>query len=391
MGYSIKIKLREQYIRADGKTNFQLVVYIHGQRKFYPIDIYIEPKHWNGQKVLSTHARNNEYNAILKDTLFKAEQCIIDLQRDQKELSITNFEQLYFSYSKRGEILTIEKAFDNYYDYYIGIYKASSMKIYKTQKNKMVEYAGVNFPIANIDEIFYMKYRKHLIEIVGNKQNTLTNAIKKLKAVINFSIKTGLLKENKLTMVHEREQESNRESLEVEELDKLELLLESDKLNIKLRDVLVLFLFSCYTSIRFTDITLLTIDNISDNFISFVQTKIETESQRKVQVPITPRCKRLIDKYANTTQPRQPLFKSISNQKTNEYLKIIMLYETVNINRNITFHSARHTFAMNALNFGMEIEYVQKILGHSKVSTTEIYAKYKKDILSKMADKYLNF
>jgi site-specific recombinase XerD len=388
MGYSVKVQLRDHYIRKDGKTNFKLSVYLEGKRKFYPIDVYIEPKYWNGTKILSSNVHNKEYNGILKDSLVRAEQIILDLQREQKELTVHNFETYYFSDSKRNDVYTIEKAYDKYIEYYSSL-KKSSLDIYRAEKNKLTEYAGKSFPLANVDEVFYMNYRKHLIDKKGHQQNTLTKVIKKLKAVINFSVKMGLLKENKLAMVTEKEQETHRESLSIEELDKLEAFLESDKISGKLKDVLISFLFSCYSSIRYTDMSMLQYKNIEDNFIVFNPIKTEYESQRKLQVPITPRCKRIIDKYGN--KERGSLFKTISNQKENDYLRIIMMYEAVKIERHITFHCARHTFAMNALNFGMPIEYLQKILGHTKKETTEIYAKYKKAILQEMSDKYLNY
>ncbi|TGY51365.1 tyrosine-type recombinase/integrase, partial [Parabacteroides distasonis] len=41
----------------------------------------------------------------------------------------------------------------------------------------------------------------------------------------------------------------------------------------------------------------------------------------------------------------------------------------------ITFHLARHTFAVFALNNGVPMEVVSKMLGHTNIKTTQIYAK----------------
>lgn len=233
-----------------------------------------------------------------------------------------------------------------------------------------------------------MKFRKYLIDTKKNSQNTIVKALKKLKAVINFSIKMGYSKENKLHMVTEREFESNRASLEVAELDELEALFKKQELSNKLKDVLIAFLFSCYTSIRFSDISLLTCENIEGTFICFTPQKTKNETDRKIVVPITPRAQSIIDRFA-TIKEGEPLFRTISNQKANDYLTILL--ERANIKSKITFHCARHTFAMTALNFGMEMEYLQKIMGHSKIATTEIYGKYKKAILLEMSNKYLDF
>ncbi len=70
----------------------------------------------------------------------------------------------------------------------------------------------------------------------------------------------------------------------------------------------------------------------------------------------------------------EPIFPVFSNQKVNKYLKEIM--EQLNIRKTITFHSARHTFATTiTLSNGVPIETVSKLLGHTKLSTTQIYAR----------------
>ena len=68
------------------------------------------------------------------------------------------------------------------------------------------------------------------------------------------------------------------------------------------------------------------------------------------------------------------IFPKISNQKLNSYLKEIA--DVCGIKKNLTFHIARHTFATTiTLSNGMPIETVSKLLGHSRISTTQIYAK----------------
>lgn len=387
MGYSVKIQLREDYIRKDGKTHFKLSVYINRKRKYYPIDVYIDPKHWNGTKITAANIRNKEYNQILRDSAVRAEDAILMMIKNNETLSFQRFESLFLS-NEDSDIYSIEKAFDSYIDYYSNSLGKGSVKIYNSQKTKLVEFAGKNFQLSNIDEIFYMKYRKHLMDTKKNSQNTILKALKKLKAVINYSIKMGLLSENKLQMISEREQESNRESLSVAELNQLEEQLIDSALSDKLKDVLVSFLFSCYTSIRFSDISKLTRENIEGNFISFTQQKTIKETNRKIMVPITQRAQSIIDRFG-TKESQKSLFRTISNQKANDYLSILI--ERSKINRKITFHCARHTFAMTALNFGMEMEYLQKIMGHAKISTTQIYGKYKKEILLEMSQKYLNY
>ena len=74
------------------------------------------------------------------------------------------------------------------------------------------------------------------------------------------------------------------------------------------------------------------------------------------------------------TEKTKTLFPTISNQKLNSYLKEIE--DLCHIKKNLTFHIARHTFAATiTLSNGVPIETVSKLLGHTKIATTQIYAK----------------
>ena len=63
----------------------------------------------------------------------------------------------------------------------------------------------------------------------------------------------------------------------------------------------------------------------------------------------------------------------VSNQNTNAYLKEIATL--CGIEKNLTFHIARHTFATVFLELGISMESVKAMLGHSDISTTQIYGK----------------
>lgn len=394
MGYSIKPIIRSDYVRQDGRSNIIIYVYLDRKKKRYPTDVYIDPKHWNGSKILAACPRSKELTQVLKDYCFHAEESVLNMLKNNQPLTHENFEK-YFLSEKGKTVYTIAAAYDDYISYHTGMLEKSSLDVYRSEKTKILDFAGSNYALEKVDEIFYMKYRKHLMDNKGNTQNTLTKVIKKLKAVINFSVKMGNLKENNLSMVSEKENESHRESLEITELDDLENLLEGKKeskggkpiiLSDKLKNVLIYFLFSCYTSVRFSDIKNIKYSNVDGRFLTFTPVKTKNESRRQISIPLTERAQRIIDIYGNK-EIEFTLFPVVSNQKTNEYLKIIMMY--ADIDRNITFHCARHTFAMRSLNFGLPKEYLQKMLGHSKITTTEIYAKYEKTILLEMADRYL--
>ena len=149
----------------------------------------------------------------------------------------------------------------------------------------------------------------------------------------------------------------------------------------RVRDV---FLFSCYTGISFVDIENLTPKNIwRDESKKWIVTHRQ-KTNTKVKIPLLQTAELILQKYANhpVTQVSGSLLPTITNEKTNMYLKEIA--EVCGIQKNLTFHMARHTFATTvALSNGMPIETVSKILGHTKIATTQIYAR----VLDKKVEK----
>ncbi|WP_366512805.1 site-specific integrase [Kordia sp.] len=100
------------------------------------------------------------------------------------------------------------------------------------------------------------------------------------------------------------------------------------------------------------------------------------KTKTSVKIPLLEKAKELIYKYEN--HPRvissNSLFPVLSNQKINSYLKEIA--NLCGIKKNLTFHMARHTFVTTiTLSNGVPIETVSKLLGHTKIATTQIYAR----------------
>ncbi len=145
----------------------------------------------------------------------------------------------------------------------------------------------------------------------------------------------------------------------------------------RLERVRDLFVFSCYTGIAYADIMNLTDNNILkgiDGSDWIFTNRQKTKSP--VKVPLLKKAKELLIKYQNhpMTQPTETLFPVISNEKLNLYLKEIA--DACGIKKNLTFHMARHTFATTVtLSNGVPIETVSKLLGHSKIASTQVYAR----------------
>ncbi|MBS9461653.1 site-specific integrase [Flagellimonas sp. 389] len=145
----------------------------------------------------------------------------------------------------------------------------------------------------------------------------------------------------------------------------------------RLERVRDLFIFSCYTGIAYIDIMNLTNDNILkgiDGNDWIFMNRQKTKSP--VKVPLLGKAKELLIKYEShpMTEITGTLFPVITNEKVNLYLKEIA--EACGLKKNLTFHMARHTFATTVtLSNGVPIETVSKLLGHSKIASTQVYAR----------------
>jgi site-specific recombinase XerD len=145
----------------------------------------------------------------------------------------------------------------------------------------------------------------------------------------------------------------------------------------RLQHVRDIFLFCCYTGLAYADVKKLTPDNISkgldgEYWIFVDRTKTGSTSN----VPLLPIAVEMIEKYQThpIVENSGHVLPVLSNQKMNAYLK--ELATICGINKNITFHMARHTFATTVtLSNGVSIETVGSMLGHKNLKTTQIYAK----------------
>jgi site-specific recombinase XerD len=102
-----------------------------------------------------------------------------------------------------------------------------------------------------------------------------------------------------------------------------------------------------------------------------------TKTNIEASLPLLPAARRILDKRNPDwfgLMPNALLFDVISNQKLNEYLKEIA--DVCKINKPLTFHIARHTFATTVtLMNGVPIESISKMLGHSRIVMTQHYSK----------------
>ncbi len=205
-------------------------------------------------------------------------------------------------------------------------------------------------------------------------QNTVMKHIQRLRKMVTLAYHMEWTHKDPFVRWKPVYEHKQREFLSENELSNMENFeFPIDRLD-RVRD---LFVFSCYTGISYVDIMNLTANNIVMGIdgCNWIMTKRQ-KTNTPVNVPLLNKAEELINKYKNhpITEVTGSLLPIITNEKLNQYLKEVAFY--CGIKKNLTFHMARHTFATTVtLSNGVPIETVSKLLGHTKIATTQIYAK----------------
>jgi site-specific recombinase XerD len=212
-----------------------------------------------------------------------------------------------------------------------------------------------------------------------NNNGTMKH-IERMKKMVNWAYINEWLPKNPFIAYKLRFRSTQREMLSQEELEVIEVHDFEIRMLQTVRD---LFVFSCYTGLSYVDLMGLQNANIvsgGDGF-TWIKTK-RTKTDVPVDVPLLDPALEILGKYKdNKGVNKKGVFPKISNQEINRSLKIIA--EICKIKKPMTFHLARHTFATTVtLINGVPIESISKMLGHTKLTTTMVYAKVVKQKLS---------
>ncbi|WP_286970779.1 site-specific integrase [Flavobacterium sp. UBA4854] len=227
---------------------------------------------------------------------------------------------------------------------------------------------------------FILDFERYLFNYVPKdhqkplNNNGIMKHIERLRKMINMAVKLDWLSKDPFASFKKHFDKVERESLNSNELISLakkEFTIE------RLRHVRDMFLYSCYTGLSYIELAELTTDKIVTGidgglWISTSRAKTDTG----VRVPLLPQAIELMEKYRDDPRALNngTVFPVISNQRMNGYLKEVA--DICGITKTLTFHIARHTFATTVtLSNGVPIESVSKMLGHTSIRTTQIYAK----------------
>lgn len=244
----------------------------------------------------------------------------------------------------------------------------NTLKAHVTLVNKLNDFKNIktfaDLTYTNI--VAFDKYMrdKKIGNISINKNHSLFNMY------IKIAINKELIQKSPYDLFTPTKGKNNDPVfLTIEEVENIKNL---SGLNDKLEKTKDLFVFQCYTGMAYVDMQAFSKNDIQILNGQEVIRSSRTKTDESFILLFLPDAKKIAEKY-NYNLPK------ISNQKYNDYLKLLIAHPGININKKVTSHTARHTFATYLLNKGISLETVSKTLGHSSIKQTQLYAR----ILSK--------
>ena len=230
------------------------------------------------------------------------------------------------------------------------------------------------FPCEDITLKFIEDFEVYLKNRGNCQHNSAMKHIQTFRTIFKTAIAHGYVKNDPFSNYKIRLQEVVRDCLNQDEINRIESVELSNKKLMRVRDF---FLFSCYTGLAYAEIYNLKSKNIQlENGQYWIRTR-RLKTNVITNVPLLEKPKAILLKYNSKLHEladNDLVFPVLSNQKTNDYLKIIALH--CGITKNLHFHLARHSFATTVLlTNGVPIESVSSMLGHKRIATTQHYAK----------------
>ena len=233
---------------------------------------------------------------------------------------------------------------------------------HKTDLKKLVDFGK----IQTFDDLTKnnVKLFNEYLKKQGYKQSTIRRVHKNIRIYVGEAIDFGYLTTDPYFKYSiPRGNELTRKYLTESEVQAIKNVQLNNESLERTRDC---FVFCCYTGLAYSDLAKFKWDNAWEEFGEYVIHDSRQKTDTNYNITILSPAMDILKKY----HYKLPI---ISNYEFNRILKIVALH--AGINKRITSHMARHTFATWALSKGVRLPVVSKMLGHKKISTTEIYAK----------------
>ena len=364
------VRLREKEL-ANGVRSLYLDIYVNGKRSYEFLKLYLIPE-------------TNPQAKVQNENTMRAANTI----KLNRILEITNNKAGLKNTSIRAKILLK--------DWMETFRQAQEQKGVKDQKlihNTVHALTAYNINVAMRD--VNRDYIIGLTNFLRNdyrsprgkklKDYSVINYLGCLRNALNMAVREDVIADNPIMKLSAQDKvkapESQREYLTVEEVQQLEAT-DSPYPHIKQA-----FLFACYTGLRCSDVRTITWGKIVKDGEKYRLHTVMFKTKRPFYIPLSKKAMQWMPERGDKTDD-DLIFENIPVQ-VNTKLYLQPWLDKAGITKPITFHCSRHTFGTMMLTLGADIYTTSKLMGHTKVEVTQIYAKIinkKKDVAVSLID-----
>lgn len=381
--FSLLFYLRKPKNYVSGPISVWVRITVNGKRSETPAGRKCEPAQWSSAagRQKGTKEEVKSFNAFLNNLQAKVYEAHRQLTEGNVVITAEAIRNKFIGRTEYPHSLVeIFKEHNQKMEALVGKeYTRGTLCRYKTSLKHTVDFLKWKYKVADIsikliDHAFITEYEFYLRSERNCANNSAVKYIKNFNKIIRICLANRWLTHDPFLNYKNKIKTVDRVFLTTEELQEMSA---KDMVTERLAQVRDIFLFCCFTGLSYADVKKLRRWEIvtgvdGEKWLSINRLKTNVPSR----IPLLPAAMALIERYTDYAQCGHSgrVLPVLSNQKMNAYLKEIA--DVCGINKSITFHIARHTFAttVTLLN-GVPIESVSKMLGHTNIQTTQHYAK----------------
>lgn len=382
--FRVSFFLKKAKLLKNGEASVAMRITVDGQRVENNIRKSIFPNLWDQSKerAKGTSAAAVDLNRFIENARIRIHQIVTELQQTGAEINPLIVQQRFYGVGKvRKQERTILQVIQDHNDEAKKLIGKDFVEItwrrYETMKRYLGElikqkYGVDDLPLSDFTGEVIRAYEVYLKTEKDLCQNTLIRYMKALKKITNRCLANDWIQKDPFSGIKFREEPTEPEFLTLEEVDRIYNCNPGSK---RLEVIKDMFLMSAFTGLAFTDVSQLTEDHIiTDNDGYKWIRKPRQKTKQMSNIPLLDIPLAIIEKYQGDKKAAKKgvLLPIPCNQVMNRYLKEIA--EICKINKHLTMHGLRHTYATLCLSQGVSLKNVSKMLGHASVKMTERYA-----------------
>lgn len=370
--YSIYPFLRtDKPIKRNNKYPIYLRVRIYDQETKLPSNLEVAESNWNQKR---KEPKDSTLRMALSSKILSMESFLNTCISNGSEISV----DVIKAFMANGRGNKRKNKNKSFYDYYLDFVERKKATLHNDtilvymNTYKALKSFRTRIDITDIDLSFIEEFDKHLRDVNGNSNGGRTTKHQNLKTVILDMIKHDIQVKNPYPLFKIPTANVKEVYLEKSELERFEQLYVQLPKNSTRFKCLEMYLFSCYCGLRISDVVSLKWSEVDLENGLIIKRQVKTKAE--VKAPVFDRAKEILQRKLHEGLVGEFVFGDECQRVINIRLK--ELAKMAGIDKHLTFHSSRHTFATLLVMDGVSIYKIQKFLGHKSVNMTERYLKY---------------